>query len=396
MKYLLIHHTGQLGGGTLSFVDVIKVLLKEKDEISVVLPTGGNAAKELVENLGIKVDKYDVNPITFGYYNGGSPVYKLFIKYLLLIKYRGSWIEIIKQKKPDVVVLNSLVQWPMIPIFKSLNIKTYCFVRETMKGSKNSVVNKIIANNLEKLDGIAFLSEYDKSQWNLSASLKQEIIPDLVDIKSFSNNLLKQDAREKLGLNRKSFYVLYVGGVSKLKGIDTILKAVNSCHNKDIKLLILGDTGEGIISKKGFSSIKDIGRRKFIKEVHSYIKDNDLNSQIEFVGIQKEMNYWYAASDVVVFPVQKAHQGRPIYEAGVFSKPVIVSNFPNFKEYLVPGKNGAVFEPGNYDELSNKIIQLYKDKNLADYLGNQNYNMTLQQHNSEIINGNIESFLKID
>lgn len=394
MKILMIHHSGILGGGTLSCFDVVNAI-KEKDiNVTLSLPVGKNAAKEKADEIKINTLDSAVTPIVFGYYNGGSSLYKVFLKFLFSLKHIRKWKQILLQNKPDVVILNSIVQWPMIPLLNRLEIKNVCFVRETMRGKPNKIINKIISFYLNKATGVAFLSNFDKNQWSLTGKVIQTIIPDLVDLDMFKVGINKEDTRKKLNLKNDVFYILYVGGMNELKGARTIIRAINNCKEENIKLLFLGDLGFDIANSKGFKRIKNRKRIQFINEINKYIEDNSLNSRIQFAGIQANMNYWYAACDVVVFPAEKAHQARPIYEAGVFKKPIVASNFSNYKEYLKPELSGLVFEPGDYKGLSNAINRLYQNRLLCSVLGENNYDLMDKYHNSKKINNKINDFIQ--
>jgi len=394
MKILIIHHTGVLGGGTISCFDVANALNKNNRKIILSLPLGENAAQLKAQEMHISTLNENVMPLVFGYYNGGSNIIKVMIKALFSLKYRANWKEIFKQVKPDLVILNSVVQWPMISLLNSINIKNVCFIRETLRGNPVGIINRIIASSLQKTSGVAFLSQYDKEQWNLPESVKQTVIPDMLDIEKFTEGINKEDSRKKLKLKSDVFYVLYVGGMSKLKGAKTIIQAMNYFQEKNIELLFLGDLGTELMKLNGLQKGKKHNQKAFIKEMYSYIEKNNMNNQIHFIGMQKNMNYWYAACDVVVFPAEKAHQARPIYEAGAFSKPVIASDFPNYNEYLKSGVNGLLFEPGNYKELAQTINNLYKDQTLCTDLGKKNYDLTNSLHNSLNINRKIEQFIE--
>lgn len=359
-KVLMIHHASNLGGGTLSCFDVISAMKDKEYNVTLALPQVEGAAKQKAKNMKIDLLTEVPPPLTFSYYNGSSNIFKALIKIAIICRYKKKWKILLQKEKPDLVILNSIVQWPLISILNSINIGNICFVRETMKGKPGGIINGLIKQRLSKATGVSFLSEYDERQWSLPNTVSQTIIPDLVDISSFEMGISKELSRSRLSLEQDVFYILYVGGMSKLKGADIIIKAMKKFKGQKIELLFLGDLGTDL--SKGLKKIKNFSRIKFIRKIKKYVKGNNLSSNIRFIGLQDKMNYWYAACDVVVFPATKAHQARPIYEAGVFKKPVVVSNFPNFKEYLVPNKSGLVFEPGNYKELAKCIQRLYLDR----------------------------------
>lgn len=393
-KILIIHHVGNIGGGTLSCFDVITALKTREFNIILALPPGENLAKNKAKEMNIEILEGAPPPVVFSYYNGSTNTLKAIIKILLNYKYKKKWEVILEKENPDLVILNSVVQWPLISVLNKNNIKTVCFVRETMKGNPNIFFNRIIKKRLSSATGVSFLSGYDLKQWNLPNSVNKIIIPDLVDIEEFKINTSKEMCRVKLSLKNDVFYILYVGGMNKLKGANLIIKAMKELAGQKIELLFLGDLGDDLIKSRGFSKVKNYSRIKFINKINDFISKNNMKNSVKFIGLQEDMKYWYAACDLVVFPAEKAHQARPIYEAGVFKKTVVVPNFPNFNEYLKPGVSGLVYEPGNYKELANIIKRLYSDQKLCSHLGNNNYELTNELHDAKKINIKVKKYIQ--
>ena len=107
-------------------------------------------------------------------------------------------------------------------------------------------------------------------------------------------------------------------------------------------------------------------------------------SKVHMVGRQSNMSNCYAAADVLVFPMRSAHQARPIFEAGYFSIPVVISDFPNIKEDVLNDVNGMVFCPGDSKDLASKLEQLALDKTLRVKLGIKNKEMFQKNHSGQI------------
>ena len=75
------------------------------------------------------------------------------------------------------------------------------------------------------------------------------------------------------------------------------------------------------------------------------------------------------------------HQPRPCIEAGEYYKPVILSDYPETKEYFKEDYNALVFQPGNARELAYKIRYAEKHKSEMAKLGEHNRTMTETKHN---------------
>lgn len=379
-----------IGGGTLSCFDVIEALNKANFNVKLVLPKGESQAKQLALRKQIEVLDENLEILTFSYYNGGNGVLKSVIKLLLKFKYIIGWIKLLKKENPDVVILNSIVQWPMIILLKFLGIKNICFIRETMKGSSGSAVNRAIKIWLKLSNGISYLSQYGKHQWKLKCGINQVVIPDKISEDVLQLEISKKKARDILKLEENKFYVLFLGGLSKLKGTHVIIDAISKMENENIELIILGDLSEKLRKSGVFCSLKYLKQIFYLKEMSKKIEKN---TKIKMVGLQSSTNDWYAACDLVVFPAEKAHQARPLYEAGAFKKPIIISDFPNYREYVSKGINGLTFIPNDSEDLSRKIQLLMDNKFQCENMGKKNYDFTLKYHNSKTIDILISDFV---
>lgn len=385
-----------MGGGTLSSYDLYNGL-SQKHHVTLLFPfSENNVAYEEALKRGINAQQIDAKPLTFEYYNGGPTLAKSVLKYILRKKNIKYWIEYIIELNPDIVILNSLVLSPMIKYIKrnakTNKIKVVCFIRETMKGTCTNTVNRLITNRLVKADGVSFLSKHDKDEWHLTIA-NQVIIPEIV----YGHDDYHKDsllARKQLDLNSNYFYVLYVGGSSLIKGSHIIIKAMAEIRKKgftDIRLLYLGNSTPHKSNSLN-NKLRNHHRNKYIRYVNSLIDELNLNNFINIEGVQSDMKSWYTAADVVVFPAIKAHQARPIFESGVFSRPVIATDFSNYDDFLINNENGFVFKRGDYKDLADKIIFLAKNHEICRSMGHKNY-MFSQIHNSSNVYFFLDDFI---
>ena len=160
-------------------------------------------------------------------------------------------------------------------------------------------------------------------------------IIDKVDEKLYCQ-LNKDEERKALDLPMNEKLILYVGGMSKLKGIDVALKMITEMQ-VEAKLIIL-QYAEPCEAQKGIRGIRQAIRRKRNEDIEywseNYIKDNNLNRLLILRGRTDAVEKYFAASDVIIFPSQEPHQARPIFEAGISKRPIIVSDYENTREFL--------------------------------------------------------------
>ena len=145
-------------------------------------------------------------------------------------------------------------------------------------------------------------------------------------------------------------YILYFGRLSKEKGIHTLLKAMKTLP--EIELKIVGDGPDfkdyvNYVNEQSLSNVSFLGP-KWDNELAPIIKD------CEIVIVPSE---WYEASPYVVL------------QAFSFGKPVVASNLGGLKDMIVKDENGLLFEPGNENSLAQTIHDLFQQKNLIQKMG---------------------------
>ncbi len=359
----IVHHCGHIGGAGRSLIQTVK-MLEEKYNVTVLCPASTPMSALLSEN-NINVVPYDFKIGTVEYYSGGPK--KLSRTYFSQYTKRGScWDSmknLISNTKPDIVMLNSITLSYLIPKINSqLNCKTVCFVRETFPENGSSAMFKKYRKLLNKASAVCFISDYDRLKFNLKnkyAITVKNSVPD-----SLFDEISRDDAFASLEIDREAntFYALYVGGASELKGASVMANAMQYLP-ENIKLLTAGDSKEAM--QQVFSSVAE--------------------SKIHYLGVLTDMKAAYTACDVLIFPSTSPHQARPAFEAGCFKKPVVISNFEQTSEFVKDGYNGLCVNPSDSKDLADKIIKLADDTALAEALGENNFTTSHQNHSIESI-----------
>ncbi|WP_162238719.1 glycosyltransferase [Pedobacter sp. Leaf194] len=145
-------------------------------------------------------------------------------------------------------------------------------------------------------------------------------------------------------------FILFVGRLEKIKGVHTLLKAMQTLP--DIALKIIGDGTQEhelkqFANQNKLTNVAFLGKRNK-SEVLDFIQRS------AFLICPSE---WYEVL------------GFTIVEAMLLGKPVIGSNLGAIPETVVDSETGLLFSAGNEDELSKKIEVLYNDETLIDKLG---------------------------
>lgn len=147
-----------------------------------------------------------------------------------------------------------------------------------------------------------------------------------------------------------SGYALYLGRISKEKGVATLLKAWTELRDVPLKIVGEGESRE---------------------ELESYTKAH-LGQAVEFLGYQPPHlcaelirsarfllvpSEWYETFSLVV---REAFQG---------GKPVIASRLGVLKEAVDDGRTGLTFEPGNANDLAAKARWMVEHDEVAMEMG---------------------------
>jgi hypothetical protein len=105
---------------------------------------------------------------------------------------------------------------------------------------------------------------------------------------------------------------------------------------------------------------------------------------VKFLGLTNDIAESIKNSDLIVFPSTKAHQPRPIIEAGYYRKTAILSDFHQTQFYYINDYNVITFKHTSSRDLARKINWSIMNSDLLKTYGFNNYLMSLKHHNYEI------------
>lgn len=202
---------------------------------------------------------------------------------------------------------------------------------------KLTLHRQIIRDNVDFLIApSAILADWLKN--NLKAR-SVRVIPNYIDASRIDCEPIEDTKR-----------ILYVGRLSKEKGIEYLVKAIPIIL-KEIPKAELVVVGAG-----------------FKKNLEGLVKSLDLSENVIFTGLIKGENLGklYQDAEVVVIPSIWA-ENCPIValEAMAYGKPLIASRLGGLPELVEDGETGYLFEPKNPDDLADKVMRILSDFELA-------------------------------
>lgn len=167
--------------------------------------------------------------------------------------------------------------------------------------------------------------------------------------------------------SEKEDKVCYVGGISEIRGIKELVKAM-SLVNKPIKLNLLGkfnsdDLEKDVKSYDGWDNVNEYGflKREKVASIMSKSK----------------------AGIVTFYPLPNHIDAQPnkMFEYMSSGLPIIISNFPYWKEIIESHNCGLCVNPLNPTEISEAIMFLINNPEKAKEMGDNGKNAVLTKYN---------------
>lgn len=350
-KIIIIHHYDDIGGAGNSLLELYEMLCNDYD-VTVYLPHSKSSLAEFLSMNKVELKYFECDVGMISSYSGGPSFYsRTFMKHLFIIpKSLKKLKKIILRENPHIIISNSItLAW--VGFLKSKQkIKKVCFIRETLNNSIGMKVLKVILKR--NFDLVIFISNFDLKRYNLQ-TVKSLVVNDSVKISSYRSSFSKTEACELLGIDANRVNILFVGGTSDLKGWNLVSSLISSLSDCKVNFIIAGAVDSSKIINK---------------------------NNVKYLGLTPNMPLVYKASDFLVFPSTSPHQSRPAFEAGVFSLPVIISDFEETKESVINGINGLTFIPNDVNDFLSKVLLLVNDDILRERLGKENHNHFIIKH----------------
>jgi len=129
----------------------------------------------------------------------------------------------------------------------------------------------------------------------------------------------------------------------------------------------------------------DQGRNLYKKKLIRLIEQYRLTNQIKFIEHCDDMALAYKVSDIVVSAsIEPEAFGRVAVEAQSMEKIIIASDIGGSNETIINEKTGLLFESGDANSLSKKIIQaITMDETLIELIGKEGRKNIIKKFNVE-------------
>lgn len=335
------------GGAEISVRRAAEGLVKRSHKVSVI--TTSPSRKRYSEEInGVKVHRiYPLNIYPM-YTSAKQPMIIKPIYYSIDLWNPYSYTvvkSILKKEKTDVVHINnfrglslsifSAVKSLKIPLIFTAHDYSLVCIMGTLLNTSGTICNspsglckiyvkiqKFIVNN--KPDLVTAPSQFviDKLKTNgLFENVKTMKLPLGIELSD-----------EKAEKRYDIIDILYIGGLSRHKGVPILINAFKELKYENIRLHIVGKGAD----EEEFKKLARYDQRIIF---HGFVPDEGLKRLYQKANVTIVPSIWYDNSPMV------------IYESLMNGTPAIGSRIGGIPELIEAGKNGFLFEAGNVDEL---------------------------------------------
>jgi len=235
-------------------------------------------------------------------------------------------------------------------------------VENHIKKNKNFI--SIIETALKHTDFLICQSQYWKdfySSINQNPNLQYKIINNWVNIEHYKNWIANKSNRKS---KKDEFVVLFLGSVTKNKGVFDLIEAFKKITDQSIKLHLCGNGDEIEDVKYLIEKYNLEDRVKLIGWVHGETKMKNLDQ-----------------ADVFILPSYKEGFPNALLEAMACDLPTISTNIRAISDIVEHMKTGYLVNPGMPDEIV-EAIEWYKNNPDRRKEISQNALLELDKRNS--------------
>ncbi|QHT62727.1 glycosyltransferase family 1 protein [Paenibacillus lycopersici] len=171
-----------------------------------------------------------------------------------------------------------------------------------------------------------------------------------VDTKSYHPNVDRKQLLAKRGLDRSRYIVFYAGRLAPEKNADIAISAFAKFRRdvcQEASLVIAGDG----------PSMEGLKQQALKEGIDAHF--------LGFTGLP-ELQQWYAAADVFLFPSPTETFGNVVLEAMACGTPVICADTGGVVDTVRHEWSGLRCEPGNADAFADALARLYRDEGMRN------------------------------
>lgn len=197
---------------------------------------------------------------------------------------------------------------------------------------------------------------------------KVRVIPNGVDVQRFHPRVDGSLIRAELGFTAKTPVAGIVAALRPEKNHALLIEAMAIVRRtvENAQLLIVGDGPE---------------RDKLVQLAHQ----RGIAEAIHFLGTRTDIPELLSAMDVFVLTSQMEANPVSILEAMAAGKPVVAPRVGSIPESVLDGETGYLTEPGNADQVADRLTQLFQHGDRALSMGQRGRKMVEERWSLDVM-----------
>lgn len=173
--------------------------------------------------------------------------------------------------------------------------------------------------------------------------------------------------RLKYRIPEKDFVFGDICWVRRDKGSNELISAFRKLNQRDAWLVFVGDIYQ---------------ENPIEKDLLDWALSSD---RVIFTGRVLDVEHYLAAFDCLVHPSYREGFGMVLQEAGALGVPSITTDIPGPKEFGEPGQTGLLVNCKDVEDLLEKMLILYNDRQLLSRLSVNVYEMTKERYERNVM-----------
>lgn len=273
----------------------------------------------------------------------------------------------IKKEKIQNVLVGQVLPLGTVTLClsKIMSFQYFVFTHgmDILMAQKSQRKKILLKKILKHAEGIITNSEFTKKEL-LKIGVQENkitIIYPCPYYKPPASEEIKKEIIKKYNLDGKKI-ILSVGRVVQRKGFDMVITSMNDIIREEKNAVYLMVGGKGNYE----TELKNLIENSPAKENIIFIKDGNCD----------EIKSLFDLCDVFIMPSRQIGEdvegfGIVYLEANLFGKPVIVGRSGGSVEAVIENETGLLVDPASLTEISQAVLKLLQNKDLAAKLGSQ-------------------------
>lgn len=346
IKICCVDEDGRYGGPQSRMIDIYKNIDLKKYDYDFLIPSSVEIFKKKLTKIDANFYRLNITRLSSNFF--------ILLKYILFLPLEiFILVNFFKKKKYDIIQVNGVPHFKSVIAAKLSNTKLIWIIEDSYSPKAILFIFKL------------FVKLFDPKIIYLSNNVYKFYLKDLnIDKKNLFKIMSPTNSKyfqRKKFRNQKIINVCSISGIIKIKDTETYLKVAIEVLKKHNNLRFF-------FAGRGTKS--EIGYYKKIMAIYNSL-DPKIRKKITFLGMSSNIKNLLEKSDIFLFTSKSEGGPIAIWEAMSMKLPVVTTRVGGTSEYIDNGYSGYLCKVGDYKQLSNRILNLSKNKDLRKKFGNR-------------------------